>query len=66
VSGTVSTLAGSCPNLAMTIGGNLVVTVPTTTFSGGQCTALSVGDVVTASGNVQADGSMIATQVTRQ
>ena len=50
----------------MTIGGNLVVTVPTTTFSGGQCSGLSVGDVVTASGNVQADGSMIAAQVTRQ
>jgi Domain of unknown function (DUF5666) len=66
VTGSIGTVVGSCPNLAFTVGANAIVTNQSTTFSGGQCSAFKIGDVVTAQGNVQADGSMMAQQVTRQ
>jgi uncharacterized protein DUF5666 len=49
-----------------TVGANVVVTNQSTTFSGGQCTGLNIGNVVTAQGTIQADGSMVAQQVTKQ
>jgi hypothetical protein len=66
VTGSIGALAGSCPNLALTVGAKAVVTNQSTTFSGGDCTAFHIGDVVTAQGDVQADGTMVAQQVTKQ
>jgi len=66
VTGSITTIAGTCPAIAFTVGGKLVVTNPQTSFSGGQCSGLNVGDVVTATGSTQVDGSMLASQVTKQ
>lgn len=61
----MSGLAGTCPAVAFTVGATLVVTNPSTSFSGGQCTGLNIGDVVTAQGTIQVDGTMVAQTVTR-
>ncbi len=45
------------------MGATLVVTNQSTSFTGGQCTGLQIGNVVTAQGTIQADGTMLAQQV---
>lgn len=63
VSGKVSAVSGTCPALTFTLGGKTVKTNASTTFSGGACADVKNDASAGAMGALQADGSILATQV---
>src|SRR5260221_178995 len=64
VTGAVSGFAGTCPSVSMTVGGTVVKTNSSTTYSGKGCSVLQNGDAVSAVGAKQSDGSLLATKIT--
>lgn len=65
ISGSVSSMSGTCPLLTFTVNGKVVRTTATTEYSGTLCLTLKAGDVVEVQGRAQADGSITATLVRR-
>jgi hypothetical protein len=63
VKGTVSALAGSCPNATFTVNGTSVATNAATIFEDGPCSAVQNGTRVEVKGTRQTDGSVLATKV---
>lgn len=61
--GTVGTLTGTCPTLAFMLQTRQITTTSTTRFDGALCTAIRNGSRVEVKGNVQANGSVVATRV---
>jgi hypothetical protein len=65
IQGSVGGLKGSCPSVTFGVNGYSIATNGSTTFSGTTCSALKSGDKVTVDGTTQADGSVLATKVTK-
>jgi hypothetical protein len=63
VSGPVEDLAGGCPNLSFTVGGQRVSTSSATRFDETFCADLRQGSFVEVEGSQQADGGVLATEV---
>lgn len=63
VEGTLSGLAGTCPNLTFTIGTTRVTTNNLTEFKGTACSAITNGVKVEAEGRRQTDGLLLAEKV---
>jgi len=61
-SGTISGLAGSCPNISFTAGSNVTAN-NTTTYSGGKCTDLRNGMAVTVTANETGTPNVTATNI---
>jgi uncharacterized protein DUF5666 len=61
--GTVSELAGSCPDLRFTVGGKRIATSGETEYVGGTCSQVAAGATVSAHGPL--DGSTINARVVR-
>ena len=65
IEGSVGGLQGSCPALRFSVNGFSITTSASTTFEGGECSALKSGNKVNVKGLRQADGSVAATRVKR-
>jgi Domain of unknown function (DUF5666) len=63
LTGAVSGLTGTCPELSFTVRGTKVTTSETTRFDGLGCADVKNDMVVGVTGGRQSDGSIIATQV---
>lgn len=63
LSGLLSSLSGSCPNVRFTAGARAVVTDKNTDYSHGGCKDISNGDTVRVDGMTVADGTVLATKV---
>jgi len=63
IEGSIVTLSGACPNLTFKINTTTVKTNASTKFDDTSCTALKAGNKVEVKGTVQADKSILATQV---
>lgn len=64
VSGTISSLAGTCPSVSFNVTSTLVVKAnASTTFPGVGCSVMANGYAVTVVGTSQSDGSLLATSV---
>jgi hypothetical protein len=63
VEGAISGLLGSCPVLTFQVGGKDIHTLPTTTFSGGNCSKLKNNKKVTVTGALQLGNFILATRV---
>jgi hypothetical protein len=61
--GMITSLTGTCPNLMFVVQGIRVVTNAATRFDDGRCTSLAVGTEVEVEGDMQADGTVLATKV---
>jgi hypothetical protein len=61
--GVVSGLKGKCPSITFTIGTTNIATSATTTFRHGACEHVTNGGSVEVTGARQADGSILASQV---
>jgi hypothetical protein len=65
IEGSLGGLKGTCPALSFGVNGFQVVTNSATSFVGAECSALKSGNKVRVKGTRQADGSILATSVTR-
>jgi hypothetical protein len=65
IQGSAGGVKGSCPSLTFTVNGYSVATNGSTTFSGLGCSDLKSGTKVTVDGIKQADGSVLATKVSK-
>jgi Domain of unknown function (DUF5666) len=65
IEGSVGGLKGACPSVSFGINGYSINTNGLTTFDGLTCTAMKSGDKVKVNGKKQADGSVLATKVTK-
>jgi hypothetical protein len=63
VKGTISGVAGSCPVVSLKLEGIAVTTTATTRYEGGACADLKTGVVISATGTVQADRSIVAQSI---
>jgi hypothetical protein len=63
LSGKVSNLSGSCPNLSFTINTIHVTTNASTRFDDGSCSGMKNGITVDVRGTRQASGSIVAKEV---
>lgn len=63
MSGTVSSVSGSCPSLTFTVSSTRVFTNSSTTFAGKGCGDLKNGDTLGVGGVKEPDGSVRATYV---
>jgi len=63
LSGLLSSLSGSCPNIRFTVGARLIAADKNTDYVRGGCKDVSNGDTVKADGTTQADGSVLATRI---
>ena len=63
LSGKVGDVEGSCPNLRFELSGRRVWTTNETDFSHGPCKDLKRGKEIDMRGEVQADGSVLATRI---
>jgi hypothetical protein len=61
--GTVSNLTGSCPTVAFSLGGRSIKTSASTTYGDRSCADVKHGSTVGILGTVQADGSILASEV---
>jgi uncharacterized protein DUF5666 len=61
--GIVGTLTGTCPTVTFMLQTRQITTTNTTRFDGGVCTAIKNGSRVEVKGNLQVNGSVVATQV---
>jgi len=61
MSGSVSSLTGSCPSLAFVVSSTKIVTNGSTTFAGKPCGDLKNGDTLGLAGTRQSDGTVVAT-----
>lgn len=64
-SGSVGGIGGTCPAVSFKIKGLTVRSSAATTFSGVTCATLKNGTNVTATGTTEADGSVLATSITK-
>ena len=62
-SGTMSSTAGSCPNVGFAVDGLVVVTDSSTEYSRGKCSDLRRGKSIRGTGVVQPNGSVRATSI---
>ena len=63
ISGILSLLSGTCPNIRFTAGARLIVADKNTDYSHGGCKDVSIGDTVQVNGTTQSDGSVLATHI---
>jgi hypothetical protein len=63
MSGVVSALSGSCPNLSFKVGADTVVTDHDTKYKGGNCRSLRNGGDVSVKGKRQSNGSILADEI---
>jgi len=61
--GIVGTLTDTCPAITFMLQTRQITTTNTTRFDGGVCTAIKNGSKVEVEGNLQANGSVVATRV---
>jgi len=66
VTGTISGLGGSCPNLSFTVAGQRGLTNAATRFDDVTCSGLQNGLRVEVRGVLQPDGTMVVTRVKRE
>jgi hypothetical protein len=63
IKGTVNELAGSCPTVSLKLEGKKITTAATTRYEGGACADLKNGALISVTGTVQSDGSVVALSV---
>lgn len=63
MNGTVSALAGSCPDLTFTLSGFTVYLTSATTFNRKSCNAMRDGDAIEVSGTLMTDGRVRAASI---
>jgi hypothetical protein len=63
VSGTVGSMAGTCPSLTMNISGTVVKTNAATVFTGKACADIVSGTTLNTSNTKLSDGSLMANYV---
>ena len=63
VSGLLSLLTGSCPNIRFSAGARFIVADKSTDYSHGGCKDISNGDTVQVNGATQSDGTLLATRI---
>lgn len=66
IEGSVGGLKGTCPAVTFGVNGYDVATNGSTKFTGGTCAELKSGNKVVVKGTRQANGSVLATDVTRK
>jgi hypothetical protein len=65
LTGAISGLGGSCPNLTLTVSSKSVTTNASTRFKDTTCRSLKNGDKVEVNGTKQSNGSVLATSVAK-
>jgi hypothetical protein len=63
MTGTISAVSGSCPQIQLTVSSYTINTNSSTTFSGTSCVGLLAGDKVDVTGTVQQDFSVTASSI---
>jgi hypothetical protein len=66
LSGTIASVSGSCPTVALVIAGRLVVTDRETEYKKLKCGDLRPGLTVEVNGTQRSDGSLLAQKIERK